>query len=187
MSSLEMPNPTVGLIMGSDSDAKFVVPAEETLDYFDVPYETRVISAHRTPERMHEYAETARQRGMLAIIAFAGGSSHLQGMTAAETVLPVMGVAVEGTPDPLSASFGSQVRMPGDGGPLATMGKNEAGSINAALHTVRFLALKYPELTEKLEERMKMKADEVVAKDARMTELGARAYIETTAREKAQR
>jgi len=96
MSSLErLPNPTIGLIMGSDSDAKFVVPAEETLDYFEIPYETRVVSAHRTPEKMHDYANNAAERGMLAIIAFAGGSSHLQGMTASETTLPVIGVAME--------------------------------------------------------------------------------------------
>lgn len=176
--SEKMPNPTVGLIMGSDSDAKFVAPAETVLDEFGVPFETRIMSAHRTPERMREYAETAAQRGMLAIIAFAGGSSHLQGMTAAETVLPVMGVAVEGSPDPLSASFGSQLRMPSDGGPLAVMGKNEAGSINAALHTVRLLALRFPNLTEQLKTRIDAKAAEVIAKDQRMQDLGgAREYL----------
>lgn len=173
-----MREPAVGLIMGSDSDAKFVVPAEEVLDEFGIPYETRVISAHRTPERMHEYAENARGRGLLAIIAFAGGSSHLQGMTAAETILPVMGVAVEGSPDPLSSSFGSQLRMPSDGGPLAVMGKNEAGSINAALHTVRFLAIAYPKIKPLLEKRMQSKAQEVKEKDGLMQELGAKRYIE---------
>jgi 5-(carboxyamino)imidazole ribonucleotide mutase len=174
----EMPDPTVGLIMGSDSDAKFVVPAEEVLDWFSVPYETRVISAHRTPDRMHEYAENAEKRGLLAIIAFAGGSSHLQGMTAAKTTLPVMGVAVEGSADPLSASFGSQLRMPSDGGPLAVIGKNEAGSINAALHTVRFLAIAFPDLRPKIKERMASKAGEVERKDNTMRELGAKKYVE---------
>lgn len=179
MSSIEkMPDPTVGLIMGSDSDARFVVPAGDVLAEFGIPFETRVISAHRTPERMHEYAESAHRRGLMAIIAFAGGSSHLQGMTASETTLPVMGVAIEGSPDPLSSSFGSQLRMPSDGGPLAVMGKNEAGSINAALHTVRFLALAFPSLTEQLNERMTKKATEVEQKDVLMRELGARGYLE---------
>lgn len=181
-----MPNPTVGLIMGSDSDARFVIPAEEVLEDFGVPFETRVISAHRTPERMHEYALTARSRGLLAIIAFAGGSSHLQGMTASETTIPVMGVAVEGSPDPLSSSFGSQLRMPSDGGPLAVMGKNEAGSINAALHTVRFLSLIYPSLTEKLEDRIASKASEVEQKDDIMKVGGARGYEAEQKRSKRQ-
>lgn len=175
----QLPDPTVGLIMGSDSDAPFVVPAEQVLESFDVPYETRVISAHRTPDEMHEYAKTAHSRGLLAIIAFAGGSSHLQGMTASETILPVMGVAIEGSPDPLSSSFGSMLRMPSDGGPLAVMGKNEAGAINAALHTVRFLGLVYPIFQEKLEARMRAKKLEVVKKDHEMVRFGsAKAYLE---------
>lgn len=174
-----LPDPAVGLIMGSDSDAKFVVPAEEILDYFDVPFKTEVVSAHRTPGDMHEYAETAAQKGMLAIIAFAGGSSHLQGMTASETPLPVMGVAIEGSADPLSSSFGSQLRMPSDGGPLAVMGKNEAGAINAALHTVRFLSLAYPQLRPRIIERMEEKAAEVREKSRKMVALGsAKNYLE---------
>lgn len=175
----ELPDPTVGLIMGSVSDARYVVPAEETLEYFGVPYETRVVSAHRTPDWMSEYAKTAVGRGLLAIITYAGGSSHLQGMTASETTLPVIGVAVESSPDAMNSSFGSQLRMPADGGPLAVAGKNEAGSTNAALLVVRFLAITYPELKPKLEERQEAIASKSLRDDAAMVRAGsAKEFLE---------
>jgi phosphoribosylaminoimidazole carboxylase PurE protein len=164
--------------MGSDSDLRYMIPAVDVLNDFGVPNETRFVSAHRTPDWMHEYAADAEQRGLLAIIAGAGGSAHLQGMSASETILPVVGVAVEPNPDPMNAAFASEVRMPADGGPLATMGKNEAGATNAGLHVVRFLSHVFPELKQMIRDRMETKAAEVLAKDARVVEIGPHAYLQ---------
>lgn len=100
---------------------------------------------------MVKYGHEAVQRGLQIIIAGAGGSAHLQGMLASETRLPVLGVAIESSPDPLNSAFGSMVRMP-EGAPLATMGKNKAGAVNAALEAVRILALSDPELAGHYEE-----------------------------------
>lgn len=174
--------PIVGITMGSDSDLQFTMGAYEVFDHFGVPYEARIVSAHRTPEWMHQYAKEAKARGLLAILAFAGGSSHLQGMTASETTVPVHGVAIEGSADPLSSSFGSQLRMPSEA-PLAVMGKNEAGAINGALHVVRTLVQTFPELDAKLEARHASIAEEVLAKDALIKQIGPRAYRDKQIRE----
>ncbi len=171
----DIDHPIVGVTMGSDSDLKFTMPAYDVFDDFGVPYEARIVSAHRTPDWMHIYAEEAAGRGILTILAFAGGSSHLQGMTASETILPVHGVAVEGSADPLNASFGSQLRMPSEA-PLATMGKNEAAATNGALHIVRWLSHIFPELEPKLSERSQRVQDEVLAKDLRIASIGPREY-----------
>jgi 5-(carboxyamino)imidazole ribonucleotide mutase len=132
--------PEVGIIMGSRSDWPRLKPASEMLDLFEVPHECRVVSAHRTPNLLFEYAETAHARGLKVIIAGAGGAAHLPGMTAAKTLLPVLGV-----PMPTSALNGidsllSIVQMP-RGIPVGTLAIGEAGAANAALLAAQILAL----------------------------------------------
>lgn len=168
--------PLVGIVMGSDSDLSIMRSAGDTLDKFDVPYEYGIKSAHRTPEKMARYGREAVARGLQVIIAGAGGSAHLQGMLASETRLPIRGVAIESSPDGLNSAFGSMVRMP-EGVPLATMGKNKPGAVNAALDAVRILALSNPELASRYEEWMQQQATEVAAKDARLQEIGVDEYL----------
>jgi 5-(carboxyamino)imidazole ribonucleotide mutase len=176
MTRLNGEQPLVGIAMGSDSDLKIMQHVGLTLDGFDVPYEERVISAHRTPEKMMRYGHEAVERGLKVLVAGAGGSAHLPGMLASETRLPVLGVAIESSPDPTNAALGSMIRMP-KGAPLATMGKNEAAASNAGLEAVRILALSDPELAEQYEEWMKKQAEEVEAKDISLRELGAKTYL----------
>ncbi len=132
--------PLVGVIMGSQSDWPTMKHAADILETLNVPYEARIISAHRTPQRLYEYAEQARGRGLKVIIAGAGGSAHLPGMTAAITPLPVFGVPVE------SRNLGSQdsllsiVQMPA-GVPVGTLAIGRAGAVNAALLAAAVLAL----------------------------------------------
>lgn len=170
-------DPLVGIAMGSDSDLKIMRHVGLTLDEFRVPYEERVISAHRTPEKMMKYGHEAVQRGLKVLIAGAGGSAHLPGMLASETRLPVLGVAIESSPDPTNAALGSMIRMP-KGAPLATMGKNEAAAANAGLEAVRILALSDPELAEHYEEWMRRQAFEVETKDMELRSQGAATYLE---------
>ena len=139
----------VGIIMGSQSDWETMRHADETLAKFDVARECRVVSAHRTPDLMREYATTAESRGLQVIIAGAGGAAHLPGMTAAHTVLPVLGVPVHSHALNGLDSLLSIVQMPG-GVPVATLAVGKAGAINAALLAVSILATSRPELREKL-------------------------------------
>lgn len=173
----KMENPVVGVVMGSDSDLKIMQHVGETLEDFNVPYEERVLSAHRTPARMMQYGHEAVKRGLQVIIAGAGGSAHLPGMLASETRLPVLGVAIESSPDPTNAALGSMVRMP-KGAPLATMGKNEAAAANAAYESVRILALSDPELAEMYDEFMQKQAAEVEEKDTLLRKLGYKKYLD---------
>jgi 5-(carboxyamino)imidazole ribonucleotide mutase len=122
----------VGIIMGSQSDWATLRNAAETLDQLQVPYETRIVSAHRTPRRMADYAATARERGLQVIIAGAGGAAHLPGMVAAQTTLPVFGVPVESQSLKGLDSLLSIVQMPG-GIPVGTLAIGRAGATNAAL------------------------------------------------------
>lgn len=177
MARHEGEQPLVGIAMGSDSDLKIMQHVGLALDEFSVPYEERVISAHRTPEKMMKYGHEAVGRGLKVLVAGAGGSAHLPGMLASETRLPVLGVAIESSPDPTNAALGSMVRMP-KGAPLATMGKNEAAASNAGLEAVRILALSDPELAAQYEEWMARQAQEVETKDASLLELGAKQYLE---------
>jgi 5-(carboxyamino)imidazole ribonucleotide mutase len=140
---------TVGIIMGSISDWETMEHAAQTLAEFGVPYETKVVSAHRTPDLMAEYAKTAESRGLRCIIAGAGGAAHLPGMTAAFTTLPVLGVPVESRTMKGVDSLYSIVQMPG-GIPVATFAIGKAGAINAALFAVAMLATGDAELTAKL-------------------------------------
>ncbi len=144
-----MSKPLVALIMGSKSDWDTMSPAAEILDHFDVAYERYIVSAHRTPAWMTEFAETAEARGLEVIIAGAGGAAHLPGMTAAHTVLPVLGVPV-----PTAALGGldsllSIVQMPG-GVPVGTLAIGKAGAKNAGLLAVAILAGSRPDLRAKL-------------------------------------
>lgn len=141
---------TVGVIMGSSSDWETLRHAAETLERFGVDHEVRVVSAHRTPEQMVDYAKTAQQRGLKAIIAGAGGAAHLPGMVSSLTLLPVLGVPVQTRALGGVDSLLSIVQMPA-GVPTATFAIGPAGATNAALFVVRMLAVTNPELARKLE------------------------------------
>lgn len=140
----------VGIIMGSDSDLPIMSEAAQVLDEFGVEYELTVVSAHRTPDRMYEYAKSAKDRGLKLIIAGAGGAAHLPGMVAAKTTLPVIGVPVKSRALSGLDSLYSIVQMPG-GVPVATMAIGESGAKNAALTALRILAIEDAALAEKLE------------------------------------
>jgi 5-(carboxyamino)imidazole ribonucleotide mutase len=140
-----MTQPLVGIIMGSTSDWETMAHAAETLDALGVPFEVRVVSAHRTPDLLVEYAATAEARGLEVIIAGAGGAAHLPGMTAAKTALPVLGVPVESKALKGMDSLLSIVQMPA-GIPVGTLAIGRAGAINAALLATAMLGNKYPQL-----------------------------------------
>ncbi len=131
--------PLVGIIMGSKSDWATMRHAAETLDALDVPHETKIVSAHRTPERLYDYARSAAGRGLRAIVAGAGGAAHLPGMTAAMTRLPVLGVPIESSALSGLDSLLSIVQMPA-GVPVGTFAIGKAGAINAALLAAAILA-----------------------------------------------
>jgi 5-(carboxyamino)imidazole ribonucleotide mutase len=140
----------VGIIMGSSSDWETLRGAAETLEKLGVPHEVRVVSAHRTPDLLFEYASSARSRGLEVIIAGAGGAAHLPGMTAAKTSLPVLGVPVQSKTLGGLDSLLSIVQMPA-GVPVATFAIGAAGATNAALCAAAILANKYPAIAEALE------------------------------------
>ncbi|MFC3873631.1 5-(carboxyamino)imidazole ribonucleotide mutase [Neisseria musculi] len=140
----------IGIIMGSSSDWPVMQQAAKILEAFGVAYEARVVSAHRTPDLMFEYAENARARGIKAIIAGAGGAAHLPGMVAAKTTVPVLGVPVPGRYLSGKDSLLSIVQMP-KGIPVATFAIGGAGAANAALFAVAMLANESPGLAEQLE------------------------------------
>src|SRR5690606_19596862 len=142
-------SPLVGLIMGSRSDWETMKHAAELLDELGIPYEKRVVSAHRTPEWMAEYARTAEERGLAVIIAGAGGAAHLPGMVASMTVLPVLGVPVQSRALNGMDSLLSIVQMPG-GVPVGTLAIGGAGAMDAALLAARILALSDPDLLERV-------------------------------------
>jgi len=137
--------------MGSRSDWETMRHAAEMLERFAVPHERQIVSAHRTPERLRDFARGARERGIQVVIAGAGGAAHLPGMVAAQTLLPVLGVPVESQALHGVDSLLSIVQMPA-GVPVATLAIGKAGAANAALLAIRFLALTRPELAGKLAE-----------------------------------
>jgi 5-(carboxyamino)imidazole ribonucleotide mutase len=139
----------VGIIMGSRSDWETMRHAAETLEKLAVPHEVRVVSAHRTPDLLFEYASTAESRGLEVLIAGAGGAAHLPGMTAAKTVLPVLGVPVESAVLKGVDSLLSIVQMPG-GVPVGTLAVGKAGAVNAALLAAAILGATHPEIREAL-------------------------------------
>ena len=142
--------PQVGIIMGSRSDWSTMRHAAETLEQLGVPFETRVVSAHRTPDLLFEYCEGARARGLQVIIAGAGGAAHLPGMAAAKTSLPVLGVPVQSKSLNGLDSLLSIVQMPA-GIPVATLAIGRAGAINAALLAAAILGAGQPEILAALE------------------------------------
>ena len=142
--------PRVGVVMGSSSDWEILRCAAETLDEFEVAYEARVVSAHRMPDDMFEYAEQARSRGLSVLIAGAGGAAHLPGMLAAKTTVPVLGVPVPGKHLQGVDSLYSIVQMP-RGIPVATFAIGVAGAANAALFAVAMLANHDPDLRARLD------------------------------------
>jgi 5-(carboxyamino)imidazole ribonucleotide mutase len=143
------PSPLVGVIMGSKSDWETMRAAADVLAEFGVPHESQIVSAHRTPQRMADYAAEAEGRGLEVIIAGAGGAAHLPGMVAAQTVLPVLGVPVQSKALNGMDSLLSIVQMPG-GIPVGTLAIGTAGAKNAGLLAVRILANTRPELRKKL-------------------------------------
>lgn len=153
--------PLVGVIMGSKSDWETMKAASETLHEFGVPHECRVVSAHRTPDWMVEYAVQAETRGLEVIIAGAGGAAHLPGMTAGHTLLPVIGVPIQSRALNGLDSLLSIVQMPA-GVPVATMAIGKAGAVNAALLAVAILANTRPALREKLREFRRLRAEQVM-------------------------
>jgi 5-(carboxyamino)imidazole ribonucleotide mutase len=163
-----MTEPLVGIVMGSDSDWEIMQHAASRLTEFGVNYESRVVSAHRTPDQLYRYAEDAPGRGLRCIIAGAGGSAHLPGMLAAKTTLPVLGVPIPTKHLQGLDSLLSIVQMPA-GIPVATFAIGSAGAGNAGLYAVAILALNDPELAERLEEFRRVQ--EKRALDMRLPEL----------------
>jgi 5-(carboxyamino)imidazole ribonucleotide mutase len=144
-----MSTPLVGIIMGSKSDWETLQPAATALETLGVPHEVRVVSAHRTPDLLFEYAASAERRGLEVLIAGAGGAAHLPGMAAAKTVLPVIGVPVQSRMLNGVDSLLSIVQMPA-GVPVATMAIGSAGAVNAALFAAALLGAKHPPIREAL-------------------------------------
>ena len=163
-----MTEPLVGIVMGSDSDWEVMQHTARRLTDFGVAHEARVVSAHRTPDLLYRYAETAAGRGLRCIIAGAGGAAHLPGMLAAKTTIPVLGVPVPTKHLQGLDSLLSIVQMPA-GIPVATFAIGSAGAGNAGLYAVAILALNDPELADRLDEFRRMQ--EQRALDLRLPEL----------------
>ncbi len=154
--------PWVSVIMGSRSDLDHMSPAVEILGELSIPYEVRIVSAHRTPDWMFEFAESAESRGLEVIIAGAGGAAHLPGMVAAKTLVPVLGVPVPATGLMGIDSLLSIVQMP-KGVPVGTLAIGHPGAANAALLAGSIVALKHPEVRERLRAYREKRRDEVLA------------------------
>ena len=160
--STDKKSPVVGIVMGSDSDWPTMQAAAVMLKEFGISFEARVVSAHRTPDLLFEYAETAGARGLQAIIAGAGGAAHLPGMLAAKTVVPVLGVPVQSKALSGVDSLHSIVQMP-KGIPVATFAIGEAGAANAALFAVAMLANHDAALNERLQQFRQQQSAKVLA------------------------
>lgn len=156
--------PLVGVVMGSKSDLEVLSPAVEVLKEFAIPYEVRIVSAHRTPDWLFAYAETAESRGLRVIIAGAGGAAHLPGMLAAKTLVPVLGVPVPATLLNGMDSLLSIVQMP-KGVPVGTLAIGKPGAANAALFAAQILASNDEALRSKLHSWRKNREQEVLAQE----------------------
>lgn len=153
--------PLVGVIMGSQSDWETLTHTAQTLEALGIPFEVRVVSAHRTPDLLFEYAQSAERRGLEVIIAGAGGAAHLPGMTASKTTLPVLGVPIESKTLHGLDSLLSIVQMPA-GIPVGTLAIGKAGAINAALLATAILANKHPQFREALRRYREAQTKEVL-------------------------
>jgi 5-(carboxyamino)imidazole ribonucleotide mutase len=158
--------PLVGIVMGSDSDLPVMEEALKALDSFGLPYEVRILSAHRSPHETASYAREAAGRGIKVLIAGAGWAAHLAGVLASETILPVIGVPIDSSPLRGLDSLFSTVQMP-PGVPVATMALGKGGARNAALFAVQILALGEPALAEMLKEQKSKMATEIVVGKAK--------------------
>lgn len=156
-----MSKPLVGVIMGSKSDWETMQNCTKTLESLGIPFETRVISAHRAPDRLFEYASTARERGLQVIIAAAGGAAHLAGVTAAKTSLPVLGVPMQSKALNGMDSLLSIVQMPA-GIPVGTLAIGNAGATNAALLAAAIIAHSHPEVLKALEDFRRKQTEQVL-------------------------
>lgn len=162
-----MSDPVVGILMGSDSDWPKIKKVGIALDEFGIDYEVNVMSAHRTPHAVGEYATTAEERGLQVIIAAAGGAAHLAGVVAAHTVLPVIGLPVPTTEMGGMDSLLATVQMPGDV-PVASMAVGMGGPRNAGLFAVQILGAADPELRQKFHEFKDSLAGQIAAKNERL-------------------
>ena len=169
-----MNNVFVGIIMGSDSDLPVMQEASKLLEEFGISYEINIVSAHRTPDWMYQYADSAAKKGLKVIIAGAGGSAHLPGMTASITSLPVIGVPIKTKSLDGLDSLLSIVQMP-PGIPVATVSIN--GAKNAALLAVRILAVNNNELAKKIKNYQKNLKDSVLDKTEKLKSLGVEKYL----------
>ncbi len=155
-------SPLVGIIMGSRSDWETMSGVSSTLDALGVPYEVRVVSAHRTPDLMFEYATTAEERGIEVIVAGAGGAAHLPGMTASKTTLPVLGVPVQSRALSGMDSLLSIVQMPA-GIPVGTMAIGTAGAVNAGLLAASIVANAHPEFRDALKRHREAQTERILS------------------------
>lgn len=168
-----MTKPLVGIIMGSDSDLDIMSEAAKVLQEFGVPHEVRIVSAHRTPDAMTIYAQEAYANGLKVIIAGAGGSAHLPGMTASETILPVIAIPIKRDHHGHEA-FWSNIKMP-PGIPLATMPEN--GAKNGALLAIEILSLSDEKLAQKYARWRKKLHDDVIEADSKLQQKGWQKYL----------
>ena len=159
----ESKKPIIGIVMGSDSDWPIMKLAAEILDQFNIEYESKIVSAHRTPDNMYDYAENAKERGIKCIIAGAGGAAHLPGMLASKTELPILGVPIPTKHLDGNDSLLSIVQMP-KGIPVATFAIGEAGASNSALFAISMLSNEDDDLKSKLIDFRKTQTNEVLNK-----------------------
>ena len=167
MKKNSLPRPKVGILMGSDSDLEVMREAEKRLDYFGIPYETRILSAHRTPGETSEYAASASQRGIEVIIVGAGAAAHLAGVVAAHTTLPVIGVPIDSSSLKGLDALLSTVQMPA-GVPVATMAIGKAGASNAGIFAAEIFARRDAKISAKLLQLKKEMASGVEEKDRKL-------------------
>jgi 5-(carboxyamino)imidazole ribonucleotide mutase len=172
--------PVVGIIVGSDSDLPLVLEMAEVLEKLEIPFEVTIGSAHRTPDLVAEYVSTASDRGLKVIIAVAGLAAHLPGVVASKTILPVIGVPVDGGPLNGVDALYSIVQMPG-GIPVASMAIGKAGARNAGIFAAQILALSDSQLAQKLLDFRQQMAESVQNKADKLAKIGFKKYIENKA------
>ena len=169
-------SPIVGIIMGSDSDLPIMKEAARILNEFEISYEVKIVSAHRTPVELFEYSQTAQSRGIKVIISGAGGSAHLPGMVASMTSIPVIGVPINNSANPLNGidSLYSIIQMP-PGIPVATVAIN--GAKNAGILACSILSISQPSLLKKMNQFKEKMREEVKLKNAKLDEVGLDKYL----------